>query len=143
MRIRRYSANRHADNWRACPHSHAHSCAAHAHGGAATQTVAQPTQSTGSSSSGLPFSDDFTDSSTGWANGSYNGGSIGYGKGYYSLKLPQGATFCTCAAPLNSGIRRGISVDSVQYDAPSDNIPPLASFAACKTTLPATGTTSG
>jgi len=86
-----------------------------------TQTVAQPTQSTGSSSSGLPFSDDFTDSSTGWANGSYNGGRIGYGKGYYFIKVTTGGDLLYSAAPLNSVSDAVISVDSVQYDAPSDN----------------------
>jgi len=99
------TANRHATIAKPAPHSHAHSCAA--------ATVEQPTQNSGAANAvhrkflkRPAFSDDFTDSSTGWANGSYNGWEHRVWKGYYSLKLPQGATFCT-AQRAKQRIRRG------------------------------------
>lgn len=86
-----------------------------------TLSQGQPTQSTGSSSSGLPFSDDFTDPSSGWASGSYNGGNMGYGNGYYFIKVTTGGDLLYNTAPMNGVSDAVVSVDTVQYDAPSDN----------------------
>ena len=52
-----------------------------------TQPAVQPTQSSASSASSLPFSDDFTNPNSGWEAGTYADGSVGYGNGYYFVKV--------------------------------------------------------
>jgi hypothetical protein len=86
-----------------------------------TQAVVQPTQPSGSSSSGLPFSDDFTDSTTGWEAGSYSDGTVGYGNGYYFVKVNVKGDNLYGAAAADGISDVAISVDGAQFDAPSDN----------------------
>ncbi len=86
-----------------------------------TQQVAQPTQSSGSSPSGLPFSDDFTDSSSGWEKGSYSDGTVGYGNGYYFVNVTTKGDNLYGAAAANGISDVQISVDANQFSGPSDN----------------------
>ncbi len=83
--------------------------------------LVQPTQSSGSSPSGLPFSDDFSNPGNGWAIGDYGRGSVGYGNGYYFVKVTaKSTTMYGAAAPYGiSDVE--LSVDAVQFNAPRDN----------------------
>jgi hypothetical protein len=83
--------------------------------------VVHPTQSGGSSASGLPFSDDFTNSNSGWEDGAYSDGSVGYGNGYYFVKVTTKGDNLYGAAAANAIPDVVISVDASQFDAPSDN----------------------
>ena len=83
--------------------------------------VVHPTQSGGTSASGLPISDDFTNSNSGWEDGSYSDGSVGYGNGYYFVKVTTKGDNLYGAAAANAITDVVISVDAAQFDAPSDN----------------------
>jgi hypothetical protein len=93
-----------------------------------TLTVAQPslptvqaTQSGGVSASGLPFSDDFTNSNSGWEQGTYSDGSVGYGNGYYYVKVTTKGYDLYGASAADGITDVIISVDATQFDGPSDN----------------------
>ena len=86
-----------------------------------TQTLAPPAQSGGNSASGLPFSDDFSSPITAWEAGTYSDGSVGYGDGYYFVKVTTKSEDLYGAAAANSISDVVISVDAAQFDAPSDN----------------------
>jgi hypothetical protein len=88
---------------------------------ATTAPAVHPTQSGGSSASGLPISDDFTNSNSGWEDGSYSDGSVGYGNGYYFVKVTTKGDNLYGAAAANAISDVVISVDAAQFDAPSDN----------------------
>ena len=88
---------------------------------ATTAPVVHPTQSGGSSASRLPISDDFTSSSSGWEDDSYSDGSVGYGNGYYFVKVTTKGDNLYGAAAANGIADSVVSVDAAQFDAPGDN----------------------
>jgi hypothetical protein len=74
-----------------------------------------------SSPGGLPFSDNFTSPGTGWENASYTDGSIGYGNGYYFVKVTMKGDDLYGAAAAGGISDVAISVDAKQFTAPTDN----------------------
>jgi hypothetical protein len=74
-----------------------------------------------SSPGGLPFSDDFTSPGTGWEVASYTDGSVGYGSGYYFVKVTMQGDDLYGAAAAGGISDVAISVDAQQFTAPTDN----------------------
>ena len=86
-----------------------------------TQPAVQPTQSSASSASSLPFSDDFTNPNSGWEAGTYADGSVGYGNGYYFVKVTTKNSDLYGSAELDGISDSVLSVDAAQFTGPSNN----------------------
>jgi len=69
---------------------------------------------------GLPFQDDFSDPGSGWEVGDYEGGSVGYGDGYYFVTSTEEGNLMWGLAYRNFS-DLVIDVDATQVSAPSND----------------------